>query len=149
MAETLMCRARTAPLLIGLSLGAVGCVDRLHSLILTPEDGVRSIVWTEQERAKNIAVRTLRRTHEASFHLVRLVTTEEPHVHERSDLTVFVLSGRVRIHLADRVTTVGPGDVIWIPRHIVHWAENLHPKASEAYAISSPPLDHDNHKIVE
>lgn len=92
MAETLMCRARTAPLLIAQSLGTVGCVDRPHSLTLTPEDGVRSIVWTEQERTKNIVVRTLRRTHEASFHLMRLVTTEEPHVHERSDLTVFVLS---------------------------------------------------------
>ena len=124
------------------------CADHQHGRIMTSE-GIRRASWTDEELSKQIAVRGLGKTSEASFHLVRVVGAEKPHIHEQSDLTTFVLSGRVRMHLADRVAIMGKGDVIEIPRNVVHWVENLHPEGSVAYVIFTPPFDRKDVKPVE
>lgn len=107
---------------------------------------MQAVSWTHDDRMKDIAVHHLRRTETASHHLVRLSGSEVPHTHEKSDLTVTVLSGRVLMHLGGHVLTVGPGQVIDVPRGTPHFAENLSSSASEAYTVFSPPLDPgDNH----
>jgi mannose-6-phosphate isomerase-like protein (cupin superfamily) len=52
------------------------------------------------------------------------------------------------MHLADRVIDVGPGDVIDVPRGVVHWAENVGDGASEAYAVFAPPFDGKDRRFV-
>jgi len=121
----------------------VGCVCGLTVLVSCAAVKNAGVVssWTEEEKARDVALRTLKVTKEASFHLVRVRTGEKPHVHDSHDGTVFVLSGRFLVYLGDLTVTVGPGDVLEIPRGVVHWAENIHPDASEAYVIFTPPYD--------
>ena len=116
--------------------------------IVEPKATTEQTSWTDQERAQEIAVKTLRKTESASYHVIRLSGAEKPHTHDRSDLSVFVLRGAVRMHLADRVIDVGPGDVIDIPRGVVHWAENVAGGASEAYAVFAPPFDGKDRRFV-
>lgn len=52
-----------------------------------------------------------------------------------------LLSGSGVLHIGDRVVSVKPGDVMEIPRKVVHWAENKDPEASVVYALFSPPYD--------
>ncbi len=114
---------------------------------MTPS-GLEQITWTREDRQKEIAVQHLRKTDSASHHLVRLKGAEQPHVHEHSDLTVTVLSGKVRMHLDKHVIEVKAGQVIDIPRGTMHYAENLAPSASEAYTVFSPPLQKDDNRPV-
>lgn len=98
-------------------------------------------LWTADELAKPIAVRRLRATAEVSVSLIRLAGAEQPHIHKDHDLVVVLLSGTARLHLGGRTIDVRPGDVMEIPRGVVHWAENTGPEASEVYAVFSPPYD--------
>lgn len=105
--------------------------------------------WTAEERARGMAVRSLKVTQETSHHLIRLRTAEPPHTHEFHDLTVYVLQGRAMVHLAGQTILVRPGDVIEIPRGVIHWAENLGPGDSLVYAIFNPPFDGKDRKLVD
>lgn len=124
------------------ALFAGGCqsADR-PGVIVRPDRTLETVDWSVEELAKPIAVRPMHADAHASHHVVRIVTAEPPHYHDHSDLTVFVLRGRVRMNLADRQVLVRPGDVIVVPRSVLHWAENLDPTASEAYIIFTPPFD--------
>ncbi len=90
---------------------------------------------------KAVAVMHLRRSPASSHHFIMLRGAEEPHVHDRSDLTVFVLRGAVLMHFEDRTVKVGPGDVVDIPMGAFHWAENVADEPSIAYAVYSPAFD--------
>ncbi|MBA3698570.1 MAG: cupin domain-containing protein [Planctomycetes bacterium] len=109
-------------------------------VITTLPDPVNPL-WSESEQAKPIAVRRLRSTKETSVSLIRLAGAEQPHIHKDHDLVVVLLSGSARLHLGMNTVEVHPGDVMEIPRGVVHWAENTGPGASEVYAIFSPPYD--------
>jgi mannose-6-phosphate isomerase-like protein (cupin superfamily) len=97
--------------------------------------------WTAAELAKPIAVRRLQATQHTSINIIRLAGAEEPHIHRNHDLIVIVLHGTARLHLGEHVMEVRSGDIMEIPRGVVHWAENTGSEASEVYAIFSPPYD--------
>ena len=130
------------------SICLASCTPERAGQIVTPKGVLSGHEWTAEERQKEVAVRTLRKTSGASHHLIRLRTAEKPHVHDHHDLTVFVLAGKGRMHLAGRSTVVHPGDVIEIPRGTVHWAENLDTAASEVYAVFNPPFDGKDRRFV-
>src|ERR1041385_1298084 len=117
--------------------------------IVTPDGVVPDFVWSDEERAKDVALKTLRQTDAASYHVVRLLRAEKPHVHDRSDLSVFVLSGAVNMHFADRVVPVGPGDVVAVPQGAAHWAENVSPEPSFAYVVFTPAFDGKDRRFVD
>lgn len=119
-----------------------------RAAILAPSGLTERMDWTADEAARDVAIRTLGKTDAASSHAVRLLGAEKPHVHDRSDLFVFVLRGRVRMHLGDRVLDVFPGDAVEIPRGVVHWAENTARGASEAYVVFAPPFDGKDRRLV-
>ncbi|MDH3583185.1 MAG: cupin domain-containing protein, partial [Phycisphaerae bacterium] len=110
---------------------------------------MRQVPWSAQDLEKDVAVMNWERTAWASYHLVRLRGAEKPHVHDRTDLTVFVLSGRVRMHLSDQVIEAAAGDVVEIPHGETHWAENIAAEASEAYVVFTPPFDGSDKRLVE
>lgn len=91
--------------------------------------------------AEDLSVVHLRKGRATSHHLITLRGREQPHVHDRSDLSVFVLRGAVIMHFADREVRVGPGDVVDIPMGAFHWAENVSDEPSVAYAVYSPAFD--------
>jgi mannose-6-phosphate isomerase-like protein (cupin superfamily) len=97
--------------------------------------------WTVAELAKPIAVRRLQATKHTSMNIIRLAGAEQPHMHRDHDLIVVVLNGTARVHLGEHVMDVRSGDIMEIPRGVVHWAENTGSEASEVYAIFSPPYD--------
>ena len=100
-----------------------------------------NLQWTPDELSRDVAVKNLGATPEASFHFVRLKGAEKPHFHDRHDLTVFIFSGLSRVHFKDRTVIMGPGHLIEIPRGAWHWAENLGQEPTQAYAIFIPPFD--------
>ncbi|MDP3920617.1 MAG: D-alanyl-D-alanine carboxypeptidase family protein [Candidatus Omnitrophota bacterium] len=107
------------------------------------------VSWTDEEAQGEVAVRQLRRTEKASYHMVRLRTREVAHVHKTHDLTIFMTKGAGRVHMAGRVLDLVPGDTAFIPKDTIHWGENIGPGASEVYAIFTPPFDgQDSHEDV-
>ena len=101
----------------------------------------QNMQWTADELSRDIVVKTLRTTPEASFHLIRLKGAEPPHVHDRHDLTVFIFSGTSVVHFKDRAVSIRPGELIDIPRGVWHWAENIGQDPTHAYAVFTPPFD--------
>ena len=100
------------------------------------------VEWTEQEVAAEVAVLEVRRGNWSSEHLVRLRGEEKPHVHQRHDITVTLLEGRVGMHIDGRSFEMRPGDVASIPHGATHWAENIFDEgASVAYAVFTPAYD--------
>ena len=43
-----------------------------------------------------------------------------PHSHPNDEQWIYMLEGRVARQLGDEVTTIGPGDLVHIPRNTVH-----------------------------
>jgi quercetin dioxygenase-like cupin family protein len=123
--------------------------DAQSPSVVTPDGVLRPAPWTDEELAKDVALRTLRQTDAASFHLVRIAKSEKPHAHDRSELTIVLLSGALSMHVAGHATPVRPGDVIDVPRGVVHWAENVGPGPSVAYIVFSPAFDGKDRRFVD
>lgn len=126
---------------------AAGC-ESSRGLRITPDKTWSGADWTEEEKAREIAVRNLWQTSEASAHRIRLAKAEKPHVHEHHDLTVFVLKGSARVFLDGRFVIACAGDVVEIPRGTLHWAQNLEKWPSEVYAVFTPSYDGRDMRIV-
>lgn len=124
------------------SLLALACgATQPHAGLVDASGRQTPPTWSAAERAQDIAIKSAGQSESTSFHWVLARGSEKPHVHDRSDLTVVVLTGSVRAHLGDRVVEAGPGDVIRIARGTPHWVENVGPEASESLALFSPPFD--------
>jgi mannose-6-phosphate isomerase-like protein (cupin superfamily) len=117
--------------------------------VITPEGMLPAVVWTDEELGKDVAIKTVRQSDGASHHVVRLLKAEKPHAHDRSDLTVVVLSGSVNMHLAGRVVPVGPGQIIDIPKGVPHWAENATVEPAFAYVVFAPAFDGKDRRPVD
>ena len=128
-----------------MTLLVASCGSAVSGRVISPESDVSDFAWTVEEMAKSIAIRRWHVTEETSVSLIRLAGAEQPHMHKNHDLIVVLLSGSARLHLGQRVIDVYPGDVMEIPRGMVHWAENTGSSASEVYAIFSPPYDGQDH----
>jgi quercetin dioxygenase-like cupin family protein len=53
------------------------------------------------------------------------------------------------MHFLDRIETMEPGEIIWVPRGEVHWAENIDDQPSEAAVVFSPAYDGTDKRAVE
>jgi len=118
-------------------------------MVVTPDGALPAVVWTDEELGKDVAIKTVRQSDGASYHVVRLLKAEKPHVHDRSDLVVVVLSGSVKMHFGDRVVAVSPGQVIDIPKGAPHWAENVATGPSFAYVVFAPAFDGKDRRPVD
>jgi quercetin dioxygenase-like cupin family protein len=120
-----------------------------RSRIFTVEGIQEDIQWTSEEKIKDIDIRRVRATDNASIHIVRLNTAEKLHIHEHHDASVVVLSGKVGMILGNQKFILERGDVLEITRGTVHKAENLAGNASEAYVVFTPPYDGKDMKVIE
>ena len=128
----------------------------IAAILLSPHTSVAegnktepNVQWSPDELARDVAVKNLGATAEASFHFVRLKEAEPPHIHDRHDLTVFIFSGTSTVHFKDHTVSMRPGDLIDIPRGVWHWAENIGKNPTQAYAIFTPPLDGKDRRLQE
>ena len=60
------------------------------------------------------------------------------HVHYDSDEFIYVLEGRFRFLVGDRMATVGPGACVFIPRRCVHAFRNAGHAAGRLLVVISP-----------
>jgi len=124
------------------------CTFNQPAEVVSHQNSFYQANWSQEEKERGVAERTIRKTDEASYHFVRLNVSEKPHVHYTHDLVVFILSGTAKVHLGDQTFEAKTGDVVEIPRGNEHWAEIIRREPCELYAIFSPPFDgQDTHFI--
>lgn len=138
------------PLLCCVALIASSC----HSApkergVLTPGGFSSSAGWTREEKEVAIARRLLKTTPESSHFLIRLLTLEEPHVHQDHDLVVTVLKGEAEVTMGGKTYPVAKGDLIDIPRGTPHAVKNAGRGACEVYALFTPAFEGKDHHPVE
>ena len=145
-----MRRVLTSLTAMAIAIALTGCQSPTTGRIAA-SDAVffGKVQWSAEELAKPIAAREIRRNSYASHAVVRLAGPEKPHVHDQHELTVFILSGRARIHVADQVHDLKPGDVVQIPHGLTHWAVPVGPDPAEAYVVFTPPFDGKDKRLVD
>lgn len=65
-------------------------------------------------------------------------SSSRPHVHPDHDSVVYVVRGRLRMHVADRAFDAGPGDSLAHLPGVEHWIEAL--EDSVTIEVKSPPI---------
>jgi quercetin dioxygenase-like cupin family protein len=104
-------------------------------------------VWSAEDLAKPIAVRPLGATPESSRFAIRLREAEKPHIHREHDIVVVLMQGLARVHLGEHIHDMRPGDVMEIPRGVVHWAIPVDGPCV-VYAVFTPTYDgSDTHPV--
>jgi quercetin dioxygenase-like cupin family protein len=87
----------------------------------------------------SVQVIDLEKTEGSSTHLVRVRQREKTHYHAKHDLTAIMLSGSGMLYIGKDKRSMRPGDVVTIPRRIMHEFVNESDQASVFYVIFSPP----------
>jgi mannose-6-phosphate isomerase-like protein (cupin superfamily) len=119
----------------------VSAPNRAPGMLVSPLVGEAATSWTEDELRAEAVMRNLRRTPEASFHLLRLRTALRKREHAQSDLVMLVVAGKIELELGDRMLPAAPGDVIEVPRGTPYGAINRGDEAGVVYLIFTPALD--------
>ena len=83
----------------------------------------------------------LARDADTSQHLVAVRDREELHRHDRHAITVVLLAGRGRMHIAGEERAVGEGSIVHVPRGVVHAFINESPEPAVAFVVYAPPYD--------
>jgi len=97
---------------------------------------------------ENIRVLPLQKNERSAHALVQVRDREPLHYHADSDITVFILRGQGRIQIAERTRPARAGDVIHIPRGVVHAYINAGPEIGVALVVYSPPPGPDDRVLV-
>lgn len=77
---------------------------------------------------------------ERTSHLLVQIRDREPvHYHADSDISVLMLRGNGTIHIGEQKLPAKAGDVLFIPRGVVHYFANASKEPAAALVIYSPP----------
>jgi mannose-6-phosphate isomerase-like protein (cupin superfamily) len=139
-----------------LTLLLAGCAAAPSRVIVGLEPGARVDLDTwlaahplaASEELKAVPVGA---TGTTSYAIVQVRGRERAHVHADHDLTVHVLRGRGHLVLASmpegslalsgEIRPLSPGDIVAIPRGMVHWFVNGGKEPAVAVACFTPPYD--------
>ena len=105
--------------------------------------------WTAEERGRAVALRNLRRSPEASHHLLRLNGAQGAHVHAKSDLLLLTVAGALTLSVSGQELTLAPGDVVEIPRGTPYEMRNQGGASSVLYLVFTPALAADDYRPVK
>jgi len=89
----------------------------------------------------NIKVTTVGQAESVSHHIVQIRDRESPHIHKMHDGTVVMMKGRGYLMMENRRMDLSAGDVVFIPRGVVHYYVNSASEPTVAFVIYSPPFD--------
>ena len=89
----------------------------------------------------NIKVTTVGQGESVSHHVVQVRDREAPHMHKTHDGTVIMMRGRGYLMMENRRMDLSVGDVVYIPRGVVHYYVNSASEPTVAFVIFSPPFD--------
>jgi mannose-6-phosphate isomerase-like protein (cupin superfamily) len=133
-------------ILVAVSLSFVcGCAKPARGTILHATD-VADAAAQSGEAGHGSGQRNLRRSPEASFHLIRIDGPLQPRVHDKSDLVLFVVSGELDLNLGKDRFRVQQGDVVEIPRGTPYAAHSRRGTKATLYGVATPPLSPDDQK---
>ena len=76
-----------------------------------------------------------------SHHIVQIRDREVPHIHKLHDGTVVMMKGRGYLVMDHRRIDLTVGDVVFIPRGVVHYYVNTASEPTVPLAVFSPPFD--------
>lgn len=105
-------------------LAALELEQMLATHPLAPGENIKAVVLARNERSANL--------------LVQVRDREPLHYHADSDITVFLLSGHGALRLGEKTFPVRAGDVLHIPRGMVHAYINQGPQPGVALVVYSP-----------
>lgn len=88
---------------------------------------------------ENIKPLPLHRSAHTSHLLVQIRDREPVHYHADSDISVLMLRGSGTIHIGGQRLAAKAGDVLFIPRGVVHYFVNAGEEPAAALVIYSPP----------
>lgn len=80
--------------------------------------------------------------------LVQIRNHEPAHVHTDSDITVWLLRGNGMMHIGGKEYAVKTGDVIHIPRDVVHYYVNQGAEIGAALVVYSPAPGPDDRVLI-
>jgi mannose-6-phosphate isomerase-like protein (cupin superfamily) len=89
----------------------------------------------------NIKVTTVGQGESVSHPVVQIRNRESPHIHKIHDGTVVMMKGRGYLMIENRRMDLSVGDVVYIPRGVVHYYVNSASEPTVAFVIFSPPFD--------
>lgn len=126
--------------------GILACAPSPHFYLrygdqLTQSDLDKILAENPLPATQNIKVATLGRGKEISHHVVQVRDRESPHFHKEHDLTVVVLRGGGYLMFDKERVDLAAGDILFIPRGVVHYFVNTFPQPSVALAVFTPPFD--------
>jgi mannose-6-phosphate isomerase-like protein (cupin superfamily) len=90
---------------------------------------------------ENIKVTTLGQGQGVSHHIVQIRDRESPHFHKAHDGTVTVISGHGYLVMSDKRIQLSAGDIVYVPRGVVHYYVNRGFEPTIAFVVFSPPFD--------
>lgn len=127
-------------------VGVVACATPQHFYLRYDREFIQSDlnkILTEHPLSaeENIKVVTLGKGQAVSHHVVQIRDREVPHIHKDHELTVVMLRGRGYLVLEQKRIDLAVGDVLFIPRGIIHYFINTFTQPSVALAVFSPPFD--------
>jgi mannose-6-phosphate isomerase-like protein (cupin superfamily) len=91
--------------------------------------------------SENIKITTLGQGQGVSHHVVQVRDREKPHMHKIHDGTVVMVKGRGYLMMDNRRIDLSTGDIVYIPRGVVHYFVNTAGEPAVAFVIFSPPFD--------
>lgn len=101
---------------------------------LPPGENIRALPLSQSDQSHNL--------------LVQVRNREPLHLHADSDVTVFLLKGRGRIRLGERELPVQAGDVMHIPRGVIHAFINAGRAPAAALVVYSPAPGPDDRVLI-
>jgi mannose-6-phosphate isomerase-like protein (cupin superfamily) len=104
--------------------------------------------WSEQEQQQPAVLRNLRRSPEASFHLLRVRTEQATREHKGSELLLMTMAGDLTVDVSGKAVTLHPGDVLEVPRATPYALRNAGESASVAYLVYTPALAADDTHVT-
>jgi quercetin dioxygenase-like cupin family protein len=123
---------------------AAGCAAQPRVLLPRPPASVdpgELVARAPMRSGDNIVSTLIERGEHASLHLVRIADREQPHVHERYDLTVLLLRGKGTLHLNGRALPMRAGDASFIPKGTPHFFVNQGTDPAAALVSFAPAFD--------
>ena len=98
---------------------------------------------------ENIKVVPLARSEHSAQVLVQVRDREPLHYHADSDITVFLVRGRGVLRLDRREHPVAAGDVLHVPRGVIHAYINQGPEVGVAIVSYSPAPGPDDRVLIK
>lgn len=126
-------------ILLGVTLSACATAGKWVGAEGAPRDVDGLLRQNRIADGENIKVVRVIRNNNVEQLLVQVRDREPLHFHADSDLTVMMLRGKGVIRIGANDTAIRAGDIVHVPRGVVHAYINDGPEVGVAFVVMTPP----------